>query len=131
MTIETTVTPANPSGPYPGLEPDDNPRLSAILECVVDNGDGTLSARYGYENREDFDFTIPHGPQNRLHGPVIATDGPWTGFGHPNVVPGRPGRTQFGVGVFTVTFPDTGVIVWILHGKTATASATSAACTPS
>jgi hypothetical protein len=128
VTLQTDVLPGSPSGGYDPLPTGYNPSLSAILECVVDNGDGTLTARFGYENREDFDFTIPVGDDNRLHGPVIETDGPWTDFGHPNVVEGRPGRTQWGEGVFTVTFPDDGVVVWILHGRTATASANSATC---
>ncbi len=132
MTIETNVEGgASPSGPFDPLPDGFNPNLSAILECVVDHGDGTLTARFGYENREDFDFTIPAGSQNRLHGPVITTDGPWTDFGHPTVVDGRPGRTQFGEGVFTVTFAAGDQIVWNLHGRTATASSNSSTCSAS
>jgi hypothetical protein len=117
-----------PPEDYPPLPPDLNPGLSAILECVAELEDGELLARFGYENREPFGFTIPIGSDNRLVGRVLETDGPVTEFGHPNVVPGRPGRTPFGEGVFTVRFPDDGQIVWVLHGKTATASSGSARC---
>ena len=132
MTIETMVEGgASPADQYDPLPDGYNPNLSAILECVVDHGDGTLTARFGYENREDFDFAIPVGSQNRLHGPVITTNGPWTDFGHPTVVDGRPGRTPFGDGVFTVTFAESDQIVWVLHGRTATASSTSSRCSTS
>jgi hypothetical protein len=132
VTIETAVElGSGPPGGYEPLPDGYNPNLSAILECVVDHGDGTLTARFGYENREDFDFVIPASSQNRIHGPVIATDGPWTEFGHPRLVPGRPGRTPFGEGVFTVAFAEGDQIVWVLHGRTATASSNSSRCSTS
>lgn len=116
---ERPAPPPLPDGVDPGLSP--------ILECV-EARDGRLVARFGYENREEFEFSLPGGPTNRLVGPVLETDGPVTDFVHPHVVPGRPGRTPFGEGAFSVAFEPEGTIVWTLHGRTATAAADSTRC---
>ena len=105
-----------------------DPDLSAITECVVDNGDGTLTARFGYENREGYTVRLPQGSANRLVGPVLSSTGPVTAFPRPEVVPGRPGRTPFDEGVFTATFSASETITWSLDGRTATAGGATQRC---
>jgi hypothetical protein len=90
--------------------------IHPILECVQDNGDGTLTAFFGYENENNVPFSIPVGSHNRFF-PSPKNQGQPTDF-----LPG----TQ--AGVFTVTFPDTSVRVWFLDFQTVTASASSTAC---
>jgi len=104
------------------------PNLSPILECVTFNTDNTFTARFGYENREGFAYSVPVGTNNRLNGTTIAATGPVTRFEVPNLVPGRPGRTPFGQGVFTVAFTAPNNIVWKLGARTATASSNSTRC---
>lgn len=79
-------------------------RVSPIFECYVDEGDGTYTAYFGYENRStDVDgaplvVTQAAGtPQNKLtpaeHEDLLPAE-----FGFPDVVPGRrsmrPRRTR-------------------------------------
>lgn len=102
--------------------------VSPILECVVDGRDGTLTARFGYENRESTPIMVPVGLSNQLRGPVIGDAAPVTAFGLPKVVEGRQGRTPLGDGVFSVTFDADAKLVWQLFGRTATASDDSRRC---
>lgn len=87
-----------------------------ILECVADNGDGTYTAFFGYENLDGEPGTIPYGASNRLAPTRYQGQQPDT-FTMPNVVPGRPGRTLYYPGhAFTVTF-SRGQVVWRLRNR--------------
>jgi hypothetical protein len=86
-----------------------------VLECVVDNGNGSYTARFGYKNENLFDVTIPVGAKNKFT-PAPENRGQTTTF-----VPGRQRNT------FTVTF-DGRPLVWTLNGRTSTASSRSRRC---
>ena len=105
--------------------------ISAIFECWKDNGDGTYTLVFGYENNSTLDgetveVEIPLGYRNKLTG----GNAEWndllpTKFIYPQIVDGRPGRTAFGAeepNAFIISdyTPDMGNIVWTLNGRTAT-----------
>jgi hypothetical protein len=83
-----------------------------ILEYVADNGDGTSTAYFGYENTEAQAVTIPLGPDNRF-SPVPLSRGQPTTF--------QPGRsTPYPHASFSVVF-EGGTLTWSLKGRTVTA----------
>ncbi|MBI5667966.1 MAG: thrombospondin type 3 repeat-containing protein [Chloroflexi bacterium] len=89
-------------------------QVSPVLECVANNGNGSYTAYFGYENRNPVAVTIPRGNNNRFH-PEPKDRGQPTVFG--------PGRQRF---VFKVDFNGRN-LVWQLKGpdgkgRTATAS---------
>lgn len=89
-------------------------QVSPVLECVTNNGNGSYTAYFGYENRNPVAVTIPRGNDNRFH-PEPKDRGQPTVFG--------PGRQRF---VFKVDFNGKN-LVWQLKGpdgkgRTATAS---------
>ncbi|MBZ0277956.1 MAG: hypothetical protein K8I60_17550 [Anaerolineae bacterium] len=125
-----TVT-ADASDPSQSCEP--VPQITPILECVVDNDNGTLTAHLGYDNQSGEPQTIPAGPQNVLSGgglsdavrqvvtPVY--------FGVPGVIDGQPGRSDlFPNSAFQITFSASAPLSWTLFGSTVTASADSDPC---
>lgn len=95
-----------------------------ILECVINNGNGTYTAHFGYLNENSIPVVIPIGVDNKF------TPGP-DGKGQPtNFLPGR--TDYFPNAAFTVVF-DGSNLVWTLKGpdgvtRTATANASSAPC---
>lgn len=96
-----------------------------ILECVVDNGGGSYTARFGYLNGNDDVIEIPVGPNNKF-SPAPQDRGQTTLF-----QPGRVGQPG-DVGAFSVDF-DGSNLVWTLEGpdgsrRTSTASANSKRC---
>ena len=101
-----------------------------IFECVAENADGTLTARFGYENyTEGATVVVPHGSQNKLtpsafQGEQVAA------FPMPRIYDGRPGRTAYDEGAFAVTFnpAQTSNVVWKLLSRTSTAGASSKRC---
>jgi len=100
--------------------------VSPILECVKDNGDGTYTAYFGYENYDETETVIPVGDSNKITGGVLSgqDQGQPTTFEYP--VPGHPdgrmGRTPwYPNAAFSVVF-DGSNLVWTLDGRTATAS---------
>jgi hypothetical protein len=109
---------ANWSGPK-------RPNVSPIVECAIDNGDGTRTALFGYENLETIEFSVPVGSLNSLKGASVQ---PPTLFTLPMRYVGRPGRTNMAKGVFKVTFRKGEKIVWSLAGRTATASSQTKLC---
>jgi len=114
----------------PTPEPTVAPRsISPIAECVVNNGDGTYTAHFGYENKNDTPVTVPYGNNNKL-SPANYDGVQPTEFGLPGVIDGRPGRTGYFPGPFAFSLPfnENDTIVWTLAGKTATASKGSAQC---
>lgn len=97
-----------------GLKP-----IRPILECVVNNGDGTFTAHFGYLNENDFPVTIPVGNSNKFNRSNPDQ-------GQPTVF--NPGRTPYYPNAdFQIVF-DGNNLVWTLDGRTATASANSPLC---
>ncbi len=101
--------------------------VNNILECVSVNPDGTYTAHFGAENPNGSPVMIPVGDDNFMTGGGISQakldiQTPMY-FARPNVVPGRPGRTDFYPNsAYQVHFFD-GQLVWNLNGRTETASA--------
>ena len=116
---------AFPEGEPPVEDPppvNESADVRPILECVADNGDGTYTAFFGYENRHGEPVTIPYGANNRMTPTTYQGQQP-EAFPMPNVVPGRPGRTPWYPGhAFTVTFSGGEQVVWRLRNRTSTAS---------
>ena len=97
-----------------------NAAILPILECVVNNGGGSYTARYGYQNLNTVNITIPVGDNNKFM-PMSSQRGQTTLF--------LVGLQSF---VFDVPFNGTN-LVWLLKGpdgiaRTVTASSTSPAC---
>lgn len=88
-------------------------KVSPVLENVVDNGDGTYSAVFGYNSTYTTEHDIAIGSLNGF-SPIPSDRGQPTTF--------EPGRK---VAVFSVTW-ESGNLVWQLDGSTATASISSA-----
>ncbi len=91
-----------------------------VLECVVETGANSFTARFGYLNENDEAVAIPVGPDNKF-SPDPQDRGQPTTF--------QPGRV---VDAFRVDF-DGGLLVWTLAGpdgsrRTATASSGSQRC---
>ena len=87
--------------------------LRPILECVMENDDGSYTAFFGYKNENEGDITIPVGPSNKF-SPSPADRGQPTTF--------EAGRTPYWPNAaFSVPF-DGENLVWTLDGRTATAS---------
>ncbi len=97
-----------------------NPRISPVLECVTNNGNGTYTAHFGYSSSYNGPVTLPVGFRNYFY--------PWPADrGQPTVF--QAGRQ---VDVFTVDFNGSN-LVWILtdpagNTRTATATGSSPAC---
>ncbi len=90
-----------------------------ILECVVDNFDGTYTAFFGYKNENAFPVMIPVGANNKF-SPIPTDRGQPTTF--------EPGRTPYWPdAAFSVVFNGDN-LVWSLDGRTSTASRNSTPC---
>jgi len=92
-----------------------NSKISPVLECVYENGDGTFSAVFGYYNPNTSTVTIPISNQNEFYSAPQDRGQPLSFF---------PGRKW---AVYEVPFNGNN-LVWKLNGKTATASANSKRC---
>ncbi len=131
-TNTATNTPVPPTNTATATSTPVPPKIDVrpIVECVAENGDGTYTAHFGYENRGDVAVEIPIGPQNRVFGGGVSGDdqGQPTYFDFPNVLPGRPGRSPFWPDTaFAVTFNGS-QITWALNGRQANASAGTQRC---
>jgi hypothetical protein len=98
-----------------------NAAIQPILECVVNNGGGSYTARFGYNNLNTVTITIPVGDNNKFN-PNSSQRGQTTSF--------LPGRQFF---TFGVPF-DGSTLTWSLRGpdgilRNATASSASPSCT--
>jgi hypothetical protein len=90
--------------------------LKPILECVSDNGNGTLTGHFGYVNNNAFPVSVPFGSLNKFDSAAATLN-----RGQPTVF--QPGRTPYYPNAaFKVVFPSSEVRVWNLKGKTSTAS---------
>jgi hypothetical protein len=119
----TTPAPTDTSTPLPTdtATPTDTPvpaNITPILECVTDNGNGSYTAFFGYDNPNAFPVNIPISGQNGFTPPPQDRGQPTTFI---------PGRQFF---VFSVDFGGTPPITWHLDSSTAMASDNSPACTP-
>ena len=97
--------------------------LIPLLECVDNNGDGTFTAHFGYLNQSGATINLAVGPKNMF---VPGQQD----FGQPTVF--LPGEH---LNVFSVVFPATGDLKWMLKADgdkrhEVVASATSDACPP-
>src|SRR5438552_4678429 len=97
-----------------------NAAVIPILECVLNNGGGSYTARFGYENDNTVTETIAVGDSNKF-SPTPTNRGQTTTF--------QVGRQHY---VFNVNFNGSN-LVWTLKGpdntaRTATASSSSTAC---
>ena len=90
-------------------------RVKPVLSCVANNGDGTYTARYGYENPNVFPVEIPVGSKNRF-SPRPQDRGQITTF--------EPGTVE---NAFEVTF-DGRYFTWVLDRQSAPASRFSPSC---
>ena len=88
--------------------------ISPVLECVINNGNGSYNALFGYNNPNAITVSVPVGTLNRF---TSAPDD----RGQPTTF--APGRA---VGVFSVTF--SGTLSWSLTGRVSTASSSSTPC---
>jgi RHS repeat-associated protein len=98
-----------------------NGAVKPFLDCVINNGGGSYTARFGYENVNTVNVTIPVGTDNNFT-PAPVDRGQTTTF--------IPGHQHF---VFDVPFNGSGNLLWTLKGpdngtRTATASSTSSVC---
>lgn len=97
-----------------------NLAVRPVLECVVANGNGTYTAKFGYKNDNSVSIVIPVGANNKF-SPNPQNRNQTTNF--------QPGRIRF---AFEVLFNGSN-LVWTLkgpdnQGRTSTASANSARC---
>ncbi|MGH9568872.1 MAG: hypothetical protein ACRD4F_04500, partial [Candidatus Angelobacter sp.] len=102
------------------LETVTNAEVKPELECVVNNGNGSYTAQFGYENLNTGAVNIPVGSSNGF-SPTPADRGQPTVF--------QPGRQR---SAFSVTF-DGSNLVWSLQGpdgiaRTSKASSSSSGC---
>jgi hypothetical protein len=86
-----------------------------VMNCVTNNGDGTYTAYFGYDNKNSVSVFIPVYIQNKI------SPDPWDR--------GQPGVFKVGVQerVFSVTWTS-GNIIWHLNNKIATAKTSSPPC---
>lgn len=96
-------------------------KITPLLECVIDNGNGTYTAHFGYENPNDETVNIPIGSNNNFTGTGNQNEGQPTSF--------ESGRTDyFPDAEFTVTFDEDSTLVWHLNGKTVSVTKNSKQC---
>jgi|GEM_PF-4923624 len=112
-TSTETATPTSTMMPTPTLGPRQS--VSPVLECVLDNGNGTYIAYFGYNNPNAYPVDIPIGSANRFN-PAPDDRGQPTTF-----LPGRIFR------VVGIVF-DGNTLVWTLDGRSSTAGRGGPGC---
>jgi hypothetical protein len=94
-------------------------KVVPLLECVIDNGDETYIAYFGYKNHNSFQVEIPIGAENNFT-PGSKDRGQPSSF--------APGRSSpYPNSSFQVVF-DGNPLTWHLDGETTTAFASSNRC---
>ena len=91
-------------------------KVTPILECVTDNGDGSYTARFGYDNPNPFVVVVRADRDNSFQPPPVFRTGQPESF--------APGRV---VDWFGVLFDGTG-LTWVLDGHAVTANRNSPPC---
>jgi hypothetical protein len=94
-------------------------KISSILECVTENGDGTYTAYFGYRNDNPKTIHIAAGSNNKF------TPGP-EDRGQPTDF--APGRTPYDQNAPLQIVFNGSNLVWTLDGGTSTASSNSKRC---
>ena len=89
--------------------------IDPIVECVFDNGDGTFTVFFGYDNKNDYSLDIPVGKNNRFTSPPDDQGQPTT-F--------EPGRHESVLAVLSKE----GSLDWHLDVTDATADKDSPGC---
>lgn len=99
----------------------DQVAIVPLLECVARNGDGTLTAKLGWDNRS-----------GRILRPLLGTENKIIPAKHNSVLKTEfaPGKVTTKSGGFTVTFPEDEKITWLLFDQVLEASAASPPCPP-
>ena len=115
-TLDSTNTPTSTFTPIPTNTPVYR-NLRPFVNCAQNNGDGTVTAYFGYINNNSFDVNIGIGPTNGFL-PLPVDRGQPTLF--------TPGRHDF---EFSVTFAeDLFGLIWWLDGNVTAAWTGSPAC---
>ena len=92
-----------------------------ILDCVVDRGDGTFVAHFGWNTAGDEAYTLAVGADNRLYGEGVDEGD----IGQPETF--QPGRTPtFPKAPFQVVFRES--VTWELGSREIVATRESRAC---
>ena len=92
-------------------------KVIPILECVAENGDGTYTAHFGYENPNAFVVVVSaEDQQNKFEPPPTFRTGQPESF--------APGRVE---DWFSVLFDGNG-LTWVLDGHAVTANRNSPRC---
>jgi hypothetical protein len=93
--------------------------ITPLLECVATNGDGSLTAKFGWDNRGGRTYRPLAGTENRIvpskYQKLLKTE-----F--------SAGRVTTKNGGFTVTFAEGEKITWVLFDQPVEASAASQPC---
>ncbi|MBN1178327.1 MAG: hypothetical protein JXD18_03895 [Anaerolineae bacterium] len=112
--------PPQPVEPEPTPTPTPDASVQPLLECVVDNGNGSYTAFFSYRNDGAEPIAIPVSGDNQL-SPGPADQGQPTVFapGQAGAWPGAPVAVVFGAGE---------VASWTLGGHTTSASSDSPIC---
>ena len=118
----------------PTLPPQDaGADVAPIVECVVEEGSGSLVAYFGYDNRHGEAVTIPYGETSVITPPAYDQQQPEVYY-MPELVEGQPGRTpfygeeDFHDWAFAVRFDSTETVTWTLGDRTVTVSSSWQRC---
>ncbi len=114
-TVTSTATPIPTDTATPTNTPEPV-NIQPVLECVTNNGGGSYTAHFGYNNPNTYPVNIPISGQNGFTPPPQDRGQP-TAF--------LPGRQYF---VFSVDFGGMPPISWHLDSSTAMASDNSPTC---
>lgn len=109
------------------------PLINNLLECVVDNENGTITAHFGFRNNYDKPALVLQGQNNFLSGGGLTDNQKKVMtpiyFGTPDVVDGQPGRSAlFPNSAFQITFSADTTLTWTLFGQVVSANKESQAC---
>ncbi|MEM8529629.1 MAG: choice-of-anchor A family protein [Chloroflexota bacterium] len=116
---EPIDTPTPTQAPTASPTPIPPESVHPITECIVNNGNGSYTAFFGYKNENNAAVDIPVGADNSF-SPSPQNRGQPTTF--------QPGRTSYWPeAAFSVDF-DGSPLVWSLNGRTATASSNGTPC---
>jgi hypothetical protein len=91
--------------------------IKPFVNCATNNGNGTVTAFFGYTNRNDYDVDIPIGEENRFFPAP-------KGRGQPHLF--KPGRHN---NAFSVTFDESLLgLIWYVDGNVTAAWIGSPPC---
>ncbi|NJO07257.1 MAG: hypothetical protein HC876_18060, partial [Chloroflexaceae bacterium] len=115
-----TATPTDPGVPAPTQTQQAINNVGPVLDCVVDNGNGTFTAYFGYNNTNSVPVSIPIGLQNSFN-PGPADRGQPSNFavGRTASYPSSPLRVNFASGQ---------TLTWRIGNSTASAGSGSSLC---